>query len=52
MSGMGGGPLGPPPVPLVPVVPAVSVPGLVRAQALLIHGVDCRRGMGVLLAAA
>ena len=52
MSGMGGGPSGPPLVPLVPVVPAVSVPGVVRAQALLIHGVDCRRGMGALLAAA
>ena len=24
--------------------------GLVRAQALLIHGVDCRRGVGALLA--
>ena len=26
--------------------------GVVRAQALLIHGVDCRRGVGSLLAAA
>ena len=30
----------------------MSVPGVVRAQALLIHGVDCRRGTGALLAAA
>ena len=52
MSGIGGGPSGPPPVPLVPVVSAVSVPGVVRAQALLIHGVDCRRGMGALVAVA
>ena len=27
-------------------------PGVVRAQALLIHGVDCRQGMGALVAAA
>ena len=52
MSGMGGGPSGPPPVPLVPVVPVVAVPGVVRAQALLVHGMDCRRGMGALLTAA
>ena len=52
MSGMGGGPSGPPPVPGVPVVPVVPEPGVVRAQALLIHGVDCRWGMGALLAAA
>ena len=51
-SGMGGGPSGPPPVTLVPVVPVVSVPRVVRSQALLFHGVDCRRGMGALLAAA
>ena len=30
----------------------MPVPGVIRAQALLIHGVDCRRGMGALLAAA
>ena len=36
----------------MPVVPVVPVPGVVRAQALLIHGVDCRRGVGALLAAA
>ena len=52
MWGMGGGPAGPPPVPPVPVVPVVPVPGVVRAQALLVHGVDCRRGMGALFAAA
>ena len=52
MGGMGGGPSGPPPVPGVPVVPVVPVPVVVRAQALLIHGVDCRRGMGALVAAA
>ena len=52
MGGMGGGPSGPPPVPTVPVVPLVAVPGVLRAQALLIHGVDCRRGMGALQAAA
>ena len=52
MSGMGGGPSEPPPVPLVPVVPVVSMPVVVRAQALLFHGVDCGRGMGGLLAAA
>ena len=52
MCGMGGGLSAPPPVPLVLVVPAVSVPVVVRAQALLIHWVDCRRGMGALLAAA
>ena len=52
MGGMGGGPAGPPPVPPVPVVPVVPVPGVVRVQALLIHVVDCRRGMGALLAAA
>ena len=52
MSGMGGGPTGPPSIPVVPGVPVVPVPVVVRAQALLIHGVDCRRGMGALLAAA
>ena len=52
MSEMGGGPPGPPPDPVVPVVPVVPVPGVVRAQALLIHGVDCHRGMGALLPAA
>ena len=52
MGGMGGGPTGPPPVPPVPVVPVVPVPGVFLAQALLIHGVDCRRGMGALFAAA
>ena len=52
MGGMGGGPSGPPLVPLVPGGAAVPVPGVVRAQALLIHGVDCRRSMGTLFAAA
>ena len=52
MGGMGGGPSGPPPVPLASGGTAVPVPGVVRAQALLIHGVDCRRGMGALLVAA
>ena len=52
MGGMGGGPSGPPPVPGVPVVAVVPMLVVVRAQALLIHGVDCRRGMGALLAAA
>ena len=52
MGGVGGGPSGPPPVPGMPIVPVVPVPGVVRAQALLIHGVDCRRGMGALFAAA
>ena len=32
--------------------PVVGVEGLVRAQALLIHGVDCRRGVGTLLGMA
>ena len=32
--------------------PAAGVEGTVRAQALLIHGVDCRRGVGTLLAMA
>ena len=52
MSGMGGGPPGPPPVPVVSVIPVVPVPGVVRVQALVIHGVDYRRGVGALLAAA
>ena len=52
MGGMGGGPSGPPPVPLASVGTAVPVPGVVRAQALLIHGVDCGRGTGALQAAA
>ena len=52
MSGIGGGPSGPPPVPVVPVVPVLPVCDVVRAQALLIHGVDCHRGMWALLAAA
>ena len=30
----------------------MPVPVVVRAQALLIHGVDCRRGVGALFAAA
>ena len=49
MGGMGGGPSGPPPTPVGFGVP---VPGAVRAQALLIHGVDCRRSARALLAAA
>ena len=52
MGEMGGGPAEPPPIPVVPLVPAARVPEVVRAQALLIHGVDCCRGMGALLAAA
>ena len=32
--------------------PVGEVEGLVRAQALLIHGVDCRRGVGTLLTMA
>ena len=48
---MGGSPAGPPPVPVIRLVPTVPVPVVVRAQALLIHGVDCHRGMGALLAA-
>ena len=52
MAGMGGGPSGPPPVPLVSDGAAVPVPEVVQAQALLIHGVDCRRSMGALFAAA
>ena len=35
-----------------PGVGSRPVGGIVRAQALLIHGVDCRRGVGSLLAAA
>ena len=50
MGGTGDGPSRPPTVPVVPTV--VLVPGVVRAQALLIHGVDCRRGVGALLVAA
>ena len=49
MGGVGGCPSGPPPAPVGGGVP---VPGVVRAQALLIHGVDCRQGVGALLAAA
>ena len=49
---MGGDPLGPPLAPAFPVVSAVPAPVVVRAQALLIHGVDCRRGIGALLVAA
>lgn len=29
-----------------------AVPGVIWVQALLIHGVDCKRGVGTLLAAA
>ena len=49
MGGMGGCPSGPPPAPDGGSVP---VPEIVRAQALLIHGVDCRRSVRALLAAA
>ena len=49
MGGMGGGPAGRPPTPVGGGVP---VPVVVRAQALLIHGVDCRRSVRALLAAA
>ena len=52
MVGVGGGPAEPPPVPVVLLVPATCVPKVVQVQALLIHGVDCRRGMGALLVAA
>ena len=51
MGGVGGGPAEPPPVPVVPLVPVALVPEVVRVHALLIHGVDCRRGMRALLAA-
>ena len=49
MGGMGGCPSGPPPAPLGVGVP---VPVVVWAQALLIHGVDCRPSMKALLASA
>ena len=49
MGGMGGGPVG---RPTSPVGGDGPVPGVIRAQALLIHGVDCRRSMRALLAAA
>ena len=49
MRGMGSSPVWPPPARVGGIVP---VSGVVRAQALLIHGVDCRRGVGALLAAA
>ena len=49
MGEMGGGPSEPPPAPVGGGVP---VPEVVRAQALLIHGVDCRRSVRALLAAA
>ena len=39
-------------VPDVGPRPVAGAEGLVRAQALLIHGVDCRRGVGTLLAMA
>lgn len=52
MVGVGGGSQVPPLVPIVPVAAVVPVPGVVQRQALLIHGVDGWRGMGVLLAAA
>ena len=52
VGGMGGGPSGPPPVPLGSGGTAVPVPEVDRAQALLIHSVDCRRVTGTLLAAA
>ena len=39
-------------VPDVGLRPVVGVEGLVRAQALLIHVVDCRRGVATLLAMA
>ena len=49
MGGMGGSPSGPPPAAVGWGVPE---PGVVWAQTFLIHGVDCRRGVGALLAAA
>lgn len=39
---MRGGLPGPHPVPVVLVVPVALVPGIVRATALVIYGVDCR----------
>ena len=51
MGGVGGGLAGSPSVPVIALVPAPQVPGVVRVQALLIHRVECRRGMGALLAA-
>ena len=49
MGGMGDCPSGP---SLTTDGGSVPVPGIVRAQALLIHGVDCRRSVGALLVAA
>lgn len=52
MGGVGSGPSGPPPVLVVPDIPVVYVCVVVRAQPLLIHGVDCQRGMAALFRAA
>ena len=49
MGGMGSSPAGPPPAPVDSGVP---VPRVVRAQALLIYDMDCRRSVRALLAAA
>ena len=49
MGGMGGCPVG---TPLALVGGVVPVPGVVQAQALLVHVVDCRRSVRALLAAA
>ena len=49
---MGSGPTGPLPVPVVPLVPPVRVLEVVWVQAVLVHRVYCRRGMGALLTAA
>ena len=49
MGGMGGCPSRPPPALVVGGLP---VPVVVRAQALVIHGVDCRRSRRALLVAA
>ena len=52
MGVVGSSPAGPLPDPVVPFVPAVRVPEVIRVQALLIHGVDCHRGIGALFSAA
>lgn len=46
---MRGGPSGLPAVPVVPAVPVAAGLGVVEAQALLIYGVNCRRGIGALV---
>lgn len=46
-----GDPQGPPLIPVVHRVLVVPVPKVVQVKALLIHGVDCGQGVGVLLVA-